>query len=69
MSLTFVICRGLGQSMLQVLLGRVVSELGSAGMTTLVSIIITGLTLLTAFKSLHEQFRVSDIFDRSRANA
>lgn len=33
---------GLGQSMLQVILGRVISGAGSSGMTVLVSILITG---------------------------
>jgi len=34
--------RGLGQSMSQVILGRVISGAGSSGMTVLVSILITG---------------------------
>ena len=37
-----MICSGIGQSMWQVIVGRIVSGLGAAGMTVIVSVLITG---------------------------
>jgi hypothetical protein len=45
------LCSGIGQSMWQVITGRVVSAVGAAGMVVIVSVLITGESHLSTKKT------------------